>query len=144
MVTVQEEWVAIAILRCLEMEKAIVEGGGASGVAAVLAGLCPELKGKKYTTIKYFFLKLIQNKNVNLILFKKHSTSNQNIFSRVVIPLCGGNIDTTILGRCLDRGLAADGRLVKFSCTISDRPGGMAELLRLDLFYWQIINHFVF
>ena len=61
----------------------------------------------------------------------------------MVIPLCGGNIDTTILGRCLDRGLAADGRLVKFSCTISDRPGGMAELLRLDLFYWQIINHFV-
>merc|ERR1711988_405728 len=96
MVTVSEEWVAIAILRCLEMEKAIVEGGGASGVAAGLAGLCPELKGKK-----------------------------------VVIPLCGGNIDTTILGRCLDRGLAADGRLVKFSCTISDRPGGMAELLSL-------------
>lgn len=30
------------------MEKAVVEGGGASGVAAVLAGLCPELKGKKY------------------------------------------------------------------------------------------------
>ena len=47
---------------------------------------------------------------------------------RVVIPLCGGNIDTTVLGRCLDRGLAADGRLVKFSVTISDRPGGMAEL----------------
>merc|ERR1711953_125151 len=96
MVTVSEEGVAIAILRCVEMEKAIVEGGGASGVAAVLAGLCPELKGKK-----------------------------------VVIPLCGGNIDTTILGRCLDRGLAADGRLVKFSCTISDRPGGMSELVSL-------------
>ena len=48
MVTVSEASVAIAILRCLEMEKAIVEGGGASGVAAVLAGLCPELKGKKY------------------------------------------------------------------------------------------------
>lgn len=93
MVQVSEEWVAISILRCIEMEKAVVEGGGASGVAAVLAGLCPELKGKK-----------------------------------VVIPLCGGNIDTTILGRCLERGLAADGRLVKFTCTISDRPGGMAEL----------------
>ena len=65
MVTVSEEWVAIAILRCLEMEKAIVEGGGASGVAAVLAGLCPELKGKKY---------ILQHddKNVNLI-FKKRS-----------------------------------------------------------------------
>ena len=132
MVTVQEEWVAIAILRCLEMEKAIVEGGGASGVAAVLAGLCPELKGKKYTN--EFFREIIFTKKLyipqhiflKLILFKNH----QNIFSRVVIPLCGGNIDTTILGRCLDRGLAADGRLVKFSCTISDRPGGMAELLR--------------
>ena len=54
MVTVSEEWVAIAILRCLEMEKAIVEGGGASGVAAILAGLCPELKGKKYNTIFIF------------------------------------------------------------------------------------------
>ena len=49
---------------------------------------------------------------------------------RVVIPLCGSNIDTTILGRCLDRGLAADGRLVKFSVTVSDRPGGIAELAK--------------
>ena len=47
-----------------------------------------------------------------------------------MIPLCGGNIDTTILGRCLDRGLAADGRLVKFTVTVSDRPGGIAELAR--------------
>lgn len=46
----------------------------------------------------------------------------------MVIPLCGGNIDTTILGRCLERGLAADGRLVKFSVTVSDRPGGIADL----------------
>ena len=42
----------------------------------------------------------------------------------MVIPLCGGNIDTTVLGRCLERGLAADGRLVKFTVTVSDRPGG--------------------
>lgn len=48
MVTVSEEWVAISILRCIEMEKAVVEGGGATGVAAVLAGLCPELRGKKF------------------------------------------------------------------------------------------------
>ncbi len=45
-----------------------------------------------------------------------------------MIPLCGGNIDTTILGRCLERGLAADGRLVKLSVTVSDRPGGITEL----------------
>ena len=47
MVTVSEEWIAIAILRLVEKEKAVVEGGGASGVAAVLAGLVPELAGKK-------------------------------------------------------------------------------------------------
>ena len=48
----------------------------------------------------------------------------------MVTLLCGGNIDTTVLGRCLERGLAADGRLVKFSVTVSDRPGGIAELAK--------------
>ena len=47
MVAVSEEWIAISILRLVEMEKAVVEGGGAAGVAAVLAGLLPELRGKK-------------------------------------------------------------------------------------------------
>ena len=47
MVTVSDEWIAISILRCIELEKAVVEGAGAAGVAAVLAGLCPDLKGKK-------------------------------------------------------------------------------------------------
>lgn len=96
MVHVSEEWLAISILRLVEQEKAVVEGAGAAGVAAVLSGQLPELIGKT-----------------------------------IVIPLCGGNIDTTILGRCLDRGLAADGRLVKFTVTVSDRPGGIAELARL-------------
>ncbi|KAF2900157.1 hypothetical protein ILUMI_06024 [Ignelater luminosus] len=96
MVVVKEEWIAIAILRLIEYEKCVVEGAGAVGLAAVLAGHLDELKGK-----------------------------------RVVLNLCGGNIDTTILGRCLERGLAADGRLVKVVVTVSDRPGGIAELCRL-------------
>eukprot|EP00092_Neocalanus_flemingeri_P059219 GFUD01070723.1.p1 GENE.GFUD01070723.1~~GFUD01070723.1.p1 ORF type:complete len:345 (+),score=90.08 GFUD01070723.1:643-1677(+) len=95
MVTVSEAWISIAILRLIELEKAVVEGAGATGVAAILAGLLPELKGKK-----------------------------------VVLPLCGGNIDTTLLGRCMDRGLAADGRLINFNVVVSDRPGGIAELTR--------------
>merc|ERR1712080_698194 len=95
-VAVSEAWIAVAILRLVELEKAVVEGAGATGLAALLAGLLPELKGKK-----------------------------------VVLPLCGGNIDTTLLGRCLERGLAADGRLVTFSVTVSDRLGGIAELTRL-------------
>ena len=42
-----------------------------------------------------------------------------------MVPLCGGNIDTTPLGRVLDRGLAADHRLVNYEAVVSDRPGGM-------------------
>lgn len=38
---------------------------------------------------------------------------------RVVLLLCGGNIDTTIFGRCLERGLAAEGRLLKY-CTLQE------------------------
>ncbi|XP_023934762.2 L-threonine ammonia-lyase [Bicyclus anynana] len=96
MITVNEDWIARAILHLVEQEKYVVEGGGAVGVAAIMAGLVPELAGKK-----------------------------------VVCILSGGNIDTTILGRCLERGLAAEHRLVKFKVTVSDRPGGIAELCKL-------------
>ncbi|XP_071117070.1 L-threonine ammonia-lyase-like [Haliotis cracherodii] len=96
MVQVKEENIAIAILRLIELEKAVVEGAGATGLAAIVEGLLPELAGKK-----------------------------------VVVALCGGNIDTTALGRVIERGLAADGRLVRFVVTVTDRPGGIAELTRI-------------
>ncbi len=95
-VIVTERDIALAILRLVELEKAVVEGAGAAPLAACLAGLVPELAGRK-----------------------------------VVLPLCGGNIDTTILGRILERGLASDGRLCRFSATISDRPGGLAQFAAL-------------
>lgn len=97
-VTVSEKMLAVAVLRILEHEKAVVEGGGAAGLAALLPGGpldIPELKNKK-----------------------------------VVVPLCGGNIDITMLGRVIERGLAADRRLVRFAVTVSDRPGGLATLVR--------------
>jgi threonine dehydratase len=34
-------------LRLVENEKSVVEGAGATGLAAILAGLIPQLKGKK-------------------------------------------------------------------------------------------------
>jgi threonine dehydratase len=89
---VGEHEIALAILRLVELEKAVVEGAGAVPLAACLAGLLPELDGKN-----------------------------------VVLPLSGGNIDTPILGRVLERGLASDGRLYRFTATISDRPGGLAR-----------------
>ena len=92
-VTVTEEQIAIAILRLVELEKTVVEGAGATPLAAVLSGKLPELAGK-----------------------------------RVVLPLCGGNIDPNILSRVIEHGLVADGRLCRFTAIISDRPGGLASL----------------
>jgi len=95
-VTVRERFIALAVLRMLEIEKTVVEGGGVVGLAPLLGHRLPELKGKK-----------------------------------VVVALCGGNIDITALGRVIDRGLAADGRLIQFEVSISDRPGGLASFTRL-------------
>ncbi|KAK6056518.1 threonine ammonia-lyase [Cooperia oncophora] len=92
-VLVSEEETALSILRLIEMEKAVVEGGGAVGLAALMSGKLPELQGKKVVSI-----------------------------------LTGGNIDTTVLGRTIDRGLAVDGRLIRLEVVVSDRPGGIAEL----------------
>jgi threonine dehydratase len=95
-VTTTERCISLAVLRLIENEKVVVEGGGAAGLAALMPGGAldrPDMKGKN-----------------------------------IVIPLCGGNIDTTVLGRVLDRGLAADQRLVNFYATVSDRPGGISRL----------------
>lgn len=47
---------------------------------------------------------------------------------RIVLLLCGGNIDPNVLSRVIERGLVADGRLGRFAAVISDRPGGLADL----------------
>lgn len=84
----------------------VVEGAGAAGLAAILAGQLDEFKDKKY--FKFNFDQL-------------HSFIVDYLFVycgllvyRVVLLLCGGNIDTTTFGRCLERGLASEGRLLRF------------------------------
>jgi threonine dehydratase len=91
-VQVNEEQLALAILRLLEQEKSVVEGAGAAPLAACLGGTLSDLTGK-----------------------------------RVALVLCGGNIDPLILERVIEKGLVADGRLCRFTATISDRPGGLAR-----------------
>jgi threonine dehydratase len=95
-VRVSEDWIALAILRMVELEKTVVEGAAAAPLAAMMAGLLPGLKGKK-----------------------------------VVLTVCGGNIDPAILSRVIEKGLVHDGRLTRFTAVISDRPGGLAELTRV-------------
>jgi len=95
-VRVPENWIALAILRMVELEKTVVEGAAAAPLAAMMAGLLPELRGRK-----------------------------------VVLAVCGGNIDPAILSRVIEQGLVHDGRLTRFTALISDRPGGLAELTRV-------------
>ena len=92
-VTVNEEQIALAILRLVELEKSVVEGAAATPLAACMSGKLKELAGK-----------------------------------RMVLLICGGNIDPNVLSRVIERGLVADGRLGRFTAVISDRPGGLADL----------------
>ena len=89
---VDEAQIAQAVLRLLEMEKTVVEGGGAVGLAAAM-NPAVDLANKK-----------------------------------VVLILSGGNIDVTVISKIIERGLAADGRLCRFTCRVSDRPGSLARL----------------
>lgn len=50
---------------------------------------------------------------------------------KVVTVLCGGNIDMSVLGRVIERGMYTSGRLLQFDCAISDRVGGLARFLTL-------------
>lgn len=93
---VDEHHIALAILRLMELEKAVVEGAGATPLAALLTGKLKSLAGK-----------------------------------RVVLVLAGGNVDLNVLQRLIEIGLVADGRLIRFSTRISDRPGGLAQLASL-------------
>jgi threonine dehydratase len=51
LVSVSEEILALAILRLAELEKCIIEGAGAAGLAALLNGSLPELAGRKVVLV---------------------------------------------------------------------------------------------
>jgi threonine dehydratase len=79
----------------VSIEKTVVEGAGAAGLAAVLA--YPErFKGK-----------------------------------RVGLVLCGGKIDTRLLGIVLQRQLVRERRLVTLRFESADQPGTLARIATL-------------
>ena len=47
---------------------------------------------------------------------------------RIGIPVCGGNIDARILANVLLRNLLRDGRLLRLTLEIPDRPGVLADI----------------
>lgn len=96
LVAVSDDHISLAVLKLIENERAVTEGSGAAGVAALLGGYLPELHGK-----------------------------------RVVVPLCGGNIDPSVLSSCIEKGLALEGRLVRFTITVDEKSGGLAQIITL-------------
>ena len=50
-VRVEEKWIALAILRMLELEKTVVEGAAATPLAAMMAGRIRGLRGKKVVLV---------------------------------------------------------------------------------------------
>lgn len=57
MISVSEDFIALAILRLLEHEKSVVEGAGAAGLAAILSGKLDYLKEKKLANSVKFVTK---------------------------------------------------------------------------------------
>ena len=45
MLLVDEDSISTAVLRLVEVDKVVIEGGGAVGLAAICQGICPELEG---------------------------------------------------------------------------------------------------
>lgn len=48
---------------------------------------------------------------------------------RVACVISGGNIDMSLVGRSIDFGLSASGRLLSIAVTLPDRPGSLSKLL---------------
>ena len=48
---------------------------------------------------------------------------------RVVLLISGGNVDSPLLGRILNKGLVKNGRIMRLSVQLSDTPGSLARLL---------------
>jgi threonine dehydratase len=47
---------------------------------------------------------------------------------RVVSVISGGNIDVNLVARVIERGLVKDGRLVRISVALQDKPGQLAKV----------------
>jgi len=50
---------------------------------------------------------------------------------KIILVICGGNIDVNLLERIIDRGLIESHRRVRISIAISDRPGVLHQLTKI-------------
>jgi threonine dehydratase len=91
---VDDDVISRTIVQLVERRKLVVEGAGATSLAALL--YCP--------------LDLPRD-------------------SKAVAVLSGGNIDVTLMGRILNYGLEASGRLLTIEVTVPDTPNQLVRVL---------------
>ena len=94
-VLVDESSIEKAIALLLDIEKTVVEGAGAAGLAAVIE---------------------------HPALFADQ---------RVIVPLCGGNIDLRMLSSVALRALIRGGSMRRLVVPVKDLPGSLAKLTRI-------------
>jgi len=104
-VNVSDLSITLAITKILETLKGVVEGAGATPLAAFIEGNLTHLQGKK-----------------------------------VVLVLCGGNIDLSTLSNVINQSLVIQGRLVKFIAFILDYPGCIVDFKKAVLLTGAIIK----
>jgi threonine dehydratase len=68
-----------------------------------------------------------------LALFDQLYDKNPKKFEgkKIVLVICGGNIDVNLLERIIDRGLIESNRKIRISIPISDRPGVLHHLTKI-------------
>lgn len=98
---VSETWIEEAIGRLIELEKTVVEGAGAAGLAALLQhadnpAVADYFRGRK-----------------------------------VGIVLTGGNIDTRLLANILVRDLLIENRMARITIVLKDQPGELVKALQI-------------
>ena len=94
-ITVSDKSIERAIAMLAEHEKVVVEGAGATGLAALIQN-SQKFKGKK-----------------------------------VVVILCGGNIDSKVLSSILMRDLVRSGQVTTLTITMPDKPGQLQIISKI-------------
>lgn len=114
-----EEDSLVAMLRFQEFERSTVDTEGAMGLAAILAGQLPELKGKKY----------VMRGRLSRCKPDVHLSSRPFCPPRVAVVVSSANMELALVRQCVDRALVLDDRVSKFSVQLGEWPGDMAKLL---------------
>ena len=75
--------------------------------------------------------KLVVEGSAAIILGSLDRYQDQFENKKVVLVVCGGNIDVNLISRIIDRGLMRSGRRVHLKVQILDRPGSLSKLTAL-------------